>query len=83
MAKTLNELLAEALSSVEDAATGNIVHSKNIKPKQQALLLKHGYLKRIIKGWYLFDADLSVQNTGEPALWFESVWSFNGGKEPV
>ncbi len=78
MAKTQNQLLAEALSQVTGCAVGNIVHSKNIKPKQQALLVKQGYLKRIIKGWYLFDADLSARKAGESALWFESIWSFIG-----
>jgi hypothetical protein len=39
-------------------------------------LVKQGYLKRIIKGWYLFDSDLSVQGAGESALWYESMWSF-------
>ncbi|MDH5612809.1 MAG: Fic family protein [Gammaproteobacteria bacterium] len=76
MAKTQNQLLAEALAQVTGSAVGNIVHSKNIKPKQQALLVKQGYLKRIIKGWYLFDADLSAHTAGESALWFESIWSF-------
>ncbi|MFK5985428.1 MAG: Fic family protein, partial [Pseudomonadota bacterium] len=35
-----------------------------------------GYLKKIIKGWYLFDGDLSAQKAGESALWYESIWSF-------
>ncbi len=78
MAKTGNQLLAEALAEVSSSAIGNIVHHKNIKPKQQALLTKKGYLKKIIKGWYLFDADLSAQNAGESALWYESIWSFIG-----
>jgi len=78
MAKTINQLVAEALSEVSKNANGNIVHSKNIKPKQQAILVKQGYLKRIIKGWYLFDADLSAQVAGESALWYESIWSFIG-----
>ena len=78
MAKTINQLVAEALSGVSKNAEFNIVHSKSIKPKQQALLVKQGYLKRIIKGWYLFDADLSVQKAGESALWYESIWSFIG-----
>ncbi len=78
MAKTTNQLLAEALAATRDCAIGNIVHSKNIKPKQQALLVKNGYLKRIIKGWYLFDADLAAQSAGESALWYESIWSFIG-----
>jgi Fic family protein len=76
VAKTENQLLAEALAQVKDSAIGNIVHSKNIKAKPQALLVKQGYLKRIIKGWYLFDGDLSTQKTGESALWYESIWSF-------
>jgi len=76
MAKTGNQLLSEALQSASDRAVENIVYHKNIKPKQQALLVKYGYLKRIIKGWYLFDADLSVQKAGESALWYESMWVF-------
>jgi len=78
MAKTQNQLLAEALAEISENAFGNIVHSKDVKPKQQALLVKHGYLKRIIKGWYLLDADLSAQKAGESALWYESIWTFIG-----
>ena len=78
MAKTINQLVAEALSEVSKNANGNILHSRNMKPKQQALLVKQGYLKRIIKGWYLFDADLSVQSAGESVLWYESMWAFIG-----
>ncbi len=76
MAKTIHEQIAEALDDVSKSSVGNIVHSKNINPRQQALLVKNGFLKRIIKGWYLLDADLSAQNTGESALWYESLWSF-------
>ena len=78
MAKTAHQLLSEALSEVSEKAIGNIVHSKNVKPKQQALLVKNGYLKRIIKGWYLLDADLSTHEAGESALWFDSIWDFIG-----
>jgi len=76
VAKTGNQLLAEALQSANECAIENIVYHKNIKPKQQALLAKKGYLKRIIKGWYLLDADLSAQKAGESALWYESMWVF-------
>jgi len=78
MAKTENQLLAEALAEVSESEVGNIVHSKNVKAKQQALLVKNGYLKRIIKGWYLFDADIVTQKAGESVLWYESIWSFLG-----
>jgi Fic family protein len=78
MAKTKNQLLAEALAEVSKRAVGNIVNSKNMNPGQQALLHKNGYLKRIIKGWYLFEADFAAQSAGESALWYESMWSFIG-----
>lgn len=76
MAKTTNQLLAEALAAARECAVDQIVHFKNIKPKQQALLVKNGYLKKIIKGWYLLDADLSAQTAGNSALWYESIWAF-------
>ncbi|VAW90422.1 hypothetical protein MNBD_GAMMA17-1442 [hydrothermal vent metagenome] len=78
MAKTEKQLLVAALSAVSEYAVANIVHSKNVKPKQQALLVKNGYLKRIIKGWYLFDTDLLATKAGESALWYESIWAFIG-----
>ncbi len=78
MAKTENQLLAEALAEVSESAVDNIVHSKNVKAKQQALLVKNGYLKKIIKGWYLFDADIVTQKAGESVLWHESIWFFLG-----
>jgi Fic/DOC family len=78
MARTKNQLLAEALAEVSKSVVGNIVNSKNMNPGQQALLHKNGYLKRIIKGWYLFEADFSAQSAGESALWYESMWSFIG-----
>jgi len=37
MAKTTNQLLAEALKAVSEKAVGNIVHSKNTAPKQQVV----------------------------------------------
>ena len=78
MAKAAHQLLAEALQKAKESANGNIVHHNNIQPKQQALLIKKGYLKKIIKGWYLLDADVSVQEAGESALWYESMWDFIG-----
>lgn len=78
MAKTANERLAEALNAASECAIDNILHSKNIKPLQQALLVKHSYLKSIIKGWYLLSADMSSQEAGESALWYESLWAFLG-----
>lgn len=78
MAITTHEKLAEALANAGNAAIGNILNSSSITPKERSLLTKNGYLKKIIRSWYLLDADLLAENAGESALWFESIWSFIG-----
>ncbi|MGL1958408.1 MAG: Fic family protein [Colwellia sp.] len=78
MAMTTHEKLAEALANAGSVAIGNILNSNSISPKERSLLTKHGYLKKIIRSWYLLDADLLAESAGESALWFESIWSFIG-----
>jgi len=78
MAKTGHKKLAEALTEVSQYSVNNIVNSKAIKDTQRTLLIKAGYLKPIIRGWYLFDADIITNNAGESALWFDSIWYFLG-----
>ena len=78
MAKTGNEWLAESLANAQRYALGNILESSKITPKQRTFLVKQGYLKKIIRGWYLLDADLSVVSAGDSALWNESLWAFIG-----
>ena len=76
MAKTGNELLAEALAAAQKIAVGDIVNSASITGQQRTFLVKKGYLKSIIRGWYLLDGDLLARNVGESALWNESLWAF-------
>ncbi|MGB6135956.1 MAG: Fic family protein [Shewanella sp.] len=78
MAKTGNEKLVDALREAATIRAGNIVNSRNLKPTSRTLLVSEGYLKPIIRGWYLFDADVSVVKTGESALWYQSIWQFIG-----
>ncbi len=78
MAKTKKERLAEALREAHDAVVNNVVHSQNLSKNNRTLLVQEGYLKQIIKGWYLLDADLLAEKAGESALWYESVWAFVG-----
>jgi len=78
MAKTGNEKLVDALREAAMIRAGNIVNSRNLKPTSRTLLVSEGYLKPIIRGWYLFDADVSVVKTGESALWYQSIWQFIG-----
>jgi hypothetical protein len=68
MAKTASEILASALERALNAASGNIVRSSDINPRHKTLLVKSGYLKLIIKGWYILDADVSGGKTGDSVL---------------
>lgn len=76
MAKKAHELLADALESASSAAIDNILQSRFIKEKQLTRLKKEGFLKPIIRGWYLLDADLNTPETGTSVLWHESYWPF-------
>lgn len=78
MAKTGNEKLADALREASAIRSGNIVCSNNLKAATRTLLVHEGYLKQIVRGWYLFDADISVDKAGESALWYQSIWQFVG-----
>ncbi|UAA39623.1 Fic family protein [Paraneptunicella aestuarii] len=76
MALTENEKLAAALEKAASLSVNNIVHSKLLTARERALLNKHGFLKPIIRGWFMLDADTSTHNAGESALWFDSIWGF-------
>ena len=76
MAKTTDQLLVEALQAAKKAELDNIVQSAAITTAQRTLLINKGYLKQIIRGWYLLDADISQESAGESALWFDSIWHF-------
>lgn len=78
MAKTGNEKLADALKEAAAVRVGNIVNSRNLKATTRTLLVKEKYLKQIVREWYLFDADITVDKAGESALWYQSIWQFIG-----
>ncbi|MDA9240733.1 Fic family protein [bacterium] len=78
MAKQAHEILADALDSASTSAVDNILQSRLITEKHLTLLKKAGFLKPILKGWYLLDADLSHSDTGQSVLWHESYWVFIG-----
>ena len=78
MAKHAHEILADALEAASNVAIENVVQSRLMKEKQVTLLKKEGFLKLIIRGWYLLDSDLSNTDTGTSVLWHESYWTFVG-----
>lgn len=78
MAQIKNEKLAYALEKASNVAVDNIVQAKMLTERHRNLLVKQGFLKPVIRGWYMLDADITTQNAGESALWFDSIWGFVG-----
>lgn len=78
MALTHQEKLASALQEAQTHAVDNIVQSSALTGPNRTLLVKEGFLKLIIKSWYLLDADIGVSVAGDSVLWYEGLWSFIG-----
>lgn len=73
---TPNEKLANALESLKAVqATGRVaIRSKDLTRTVRELLLKHGFLQEVIKGWYI-PAHPGV-GAGESTAWYTSFWDF-------
>lgn len=78
MAVSTHQQLANALAHAQQVAVQHIVQSSFLKPMELRVLVKQGFLKPIIRGWYLLDADHQAQNTGNSVLWQESYRAFLG-----
>jgi hypothetical protein len=78
MAQIANEKLAVALEKASSLAINNIVQAKMLTERHRNLLVKQGFLKPVIRGWYMLDADVTTTDAGESALWFDSIWGFVG-----
>ena len=76
MRKTMTQILAGALQRVEAAAKYGIVKSAKISRRDRELLVKAGYLKEILMGWYLLA--MPTVKKGESTLWFGAYWDFIG-----
>lgn len=76
MAKRPSEILADALQAASNQAVNNVIYGPNLDKKPKNILIKEGFLKPILRGWYLLDADLSTQDTGDSILWSQSYWGF-------
>lgn len=73
---TPNEKLANALESLKAVqATGRVaIRSKDLTRTVRELLLKHGYLQEVIKGWYI--PAHPGASAGESTAWYTSFWDF-------
>jgi len=73
---TPQEKLAGALETLHRLQeAGRIaIRSEDIERPQRELLLQHGFLHSVMKGWYIARPPESAQ--GESGIWFTAYWSF-------
>ncbi len=73
---TPNEKLANALEALKAVqASGRVaIRSKDLSRTVRELLLKHGFLQPVIKGWYL--PAHPDAGPGESTAWHTSFWDF-------
>jgi len=70
------EKLADSLSVLENLQkNGNkVVHTSDLSRIHRERLLKNGFLKQVIKGWYIPSHPREVE--GESTAWYTSFWDF-------
>lgn len=70
------EKLAEALEALNALQTrGQVaVRSANLSRTHRERLMKAGFLKEVIKGWYI--PSRPDERTGESTAWYASFWGF-------
>ncbi|MGL3822176.1 Fic family protein [Sphingopyxis sp. R3-92] len=73
---TPQEKLADALETLHQLQEkGRIaIRGEDLDRPQRELLLKHGFLRSVMKGWYIASPPESAQ--GESGIWFTAYWSF-------
>jgi len=73
---TPQERLANALEALEglQAAGRQTVRSKDLTRDARELLSKNGFLKEVMKGWYI--PAQPGQPDGETTAWYASYWDF-------
>jgi len=73
---TPQEKLADALAALRGLQERGIVaiRARDLKRMQRELLLKHGFIQEVMKGWYI--ASRPDDPAGESTAWYASFWSF-------
>lgn len=74
MATAMHVELADALERASKAAPEGVVRSARLRRGDRELLLRSGYLKGIIKGWYYLVRAGSA--AGESTAWYATFWQF-------
>jgi hypothetical protein len=70
------EKLASSLEELETLQSGGsiAIRSKDISRTHRERLLKAGFLKEVMKGWYI--PSRPDENAGESTAWYTSFWGF-------
>jgi hypothetical protein len=73
---TPQEKLADALEALHHLQKEKriAIRTEDLARSQQELLLKHGFLRRVMKGWYI--ASPPEGGRGESGIWFTAYWNF-------
>ena len=74
-----NEKLAEALRALkklQDKHHG-VIESSDLKEAHRSILLDEGFLRPVMKGWYICSNPSDSQ--GDSTSWYASFWSFLSG----
>ena len=75
---TLQDKLAESLAVLKNLQDEGIVaiQTKNITRTHRERLVKSGFIKEVMKGWYI--PARPEESAGESTAWYASFWSFCG-----
>jgi hypothetical protein len=70
---TQKEKLLQALKILQQKGTA-VIHTDELTRSQREILLRNGFLRKVIKGQY-FACDPRIKEVGE-AFWLDSYWGF-------
>lgn len=74
-----NEKLAEALKALKrlQAKYNGVIESGDLKDAHRAILVNEGFLRPVIKGWYV--CTNPREHKGDSTAWYAGFWSFLSG----
>lgn len=76
---SVNTVLADALRALkrlQDKHHG-VIESKDLSDEQRAVLVETGFLKNVMKGWYV--CSNPADKDGDSTAWYASFWAFISG----
>jgi hypothetical protein len=74
MAEALQSKLADALQWATKLARKHVIRSSALSRGDRELLTSRGYLKEVLKGWYLLTRPIDKE--GESTAWYGAFWDF-------